>query len=153
MRVFVTGATEALGAHLVPGQVAAGHEITVTTWTRGNVALLREAGAEHVLLDGLDRAAVSARADLRSLRKVNLSWPTRTNSGPRAPAIWPVARAGTRQVIAQGHITVYESPGGPVKTDQDPLDSRLIPSAARMVADHIWRYANGQEGFRAWVSG
>ena len=114
MRVFVTGVTEALGAHLVPGQVAADHEVTVTTWTPGNVALLR---------------------------------------GPRAPAIWPVARAGTRQAIAQGHITVYESPGGPVKADQDPLDSRLIPSAARLMADHIWRYANWREGFRAWVSG
>jgi len=31
LRVFVTGATGALGRHLVPGLVAAGHEVTATT--------------------------------------------------------------------------------------------------------------------------
>jgi nucleoside-diphosphate-sugar epimerase len=31
MRVFVTGAAGALGRHLVPGLVAAGHEVTATT--------------------------------------------------------------------------------------------------------------------------
>jgi uncharacterized protein YbjT (DUF2867 family) len=34
MRVFVTGATGALGRHLVPGLVAAGHEITVPSRRR-----------------------------------------------------------------------------------------------------------------------
>src|SRR5262249_60664157 len=60
MRVFVTGATGALGRHLVPGLVAAGHVVTATTRTPGKVALLREAGAEPVVVDGLDRAAVIA---------------------------------------------------------------------------------------------
>ena len=60
MRVFVTGATGALGRHLVPGLVAAGHEVTATTRTPGKVAQLREAGAEPVVLDGLDREAVIA---------------------------------------------------------------------------------------------
>ncbi len=55
MRIFVTGATGALGRHLVPGLVAAGHEVTATTRTPGKVAQLREAGAEPVVLDGLDR--------------------------------------------------------------------------------------------------
>ena len=60
MRVFVTGATGALGRHLVPGLVAAGHEVTATTRTPGKVAQLREAGAEPVVVDGLDREAVIA---------------------------------------------------------------------------------------------
>ena len=60
MRVFVTGATGALGRHLVPGLVAEGHEVTATTRTPGKVAQLREVGAEPVLLDGLDREAVIA---------------------------------------------------------------------------------------------
>ena len=38
MRVFVTGATGALGRYLVPGLVAAGHEVTATTRTPGKVA-------------------------------------------------------------------------------------------------------------------
>ena len=84
MRVFVTGATGALGRYLVPGLVAAGHEVTATTTTPGKVGQLREAGAEPVVLDGRDREAViaavlaaapevilhemTALADLRSLR-------------------------------------------------------------------------------------
>jgi 2-alkyl-3-oxoalkanoate reductase len=48
MRVFHTGATGALGRHLVPGLVAAGHEVTATTRTPGKAAQLREAGAEPV---------------------------------------------------------------------------------------------------------
>ena len=60
MRVFVTGATGALGRHLVPGLVAAGHEVTATTRSPGKVAQLRAAGAEPVILDGLDREAVLA---------------------------------------------------------------------------------------------
>jgi uncharacterized protein YbjT (DUF2867 family) len=60
MRIFVTGATGALGRHLVPGLVAAGHEVTATTRTPGKVAQLREAGAAPVILDGLDREAVIA---------------------------------------------------------------------------------------------
>src|SRR5205809_6263417 len=60
MRVFVTGATGALGRYLVPGLVAAGHDVTATTRTPGKVAQLREAGAEPVVLDGRDREAVIA---------------------------------------------------------------------------------------------
>jgi NADPH:quinone reductase-like Zn-dependent oxidoreductase len=57
MRVFVTGAAGALGRHLVPELVAAGHEVTATTRTPGKAAQLREAGARQVVVNGLDRAA------------------------------------------------------------------------------------------------
>jgi uncharacterized protein YbjT (DUF2867 family) len=60
MRVFVTGATGALGRHLVPALVAAGHDVTATTRTPAKAAGLRAAGAEPAVLDGLDRAAVIA---------------------------------------------------------------------------------------------
>ena len=45
MQVFVTGATKALGRHLRPGLVAAGHAVTATTRTSGEVARLRGAGS------------------------------------------------------------------------------------------------------------
>ena len=41
MRVFVTGATGALGRYLVPGLVAAGYEVTATTRAPGKVGQLR----------------------------------------------------------------------------------------------------------------
>ena len=43
MRVFVTGATGALGRNLVPRLVAAGHEVTATTRAPGEVAQPRYA--------------------------------------------------------------------------------------------------------------
>src|ERR1035438_10829161 len=60
MRVFVTGATGALGRHLVPALVAAGHEVTATTRMPGKAGWLRQVGAEPVVVDGLDREAVIA---------------------------------------------------------------------------------------------
>jgi nucleoside-diphosphate-sugar epimerase len=152
MRVFVAGATGALGRHLVPGLVAAGHEVTATTRTPGKVAQLREAGAEPVVVDGLDRDAVvaavraagpevivhqmTALADMRSLRKVDQAFAATNELRTRGTdnLLAAAARAGTRRVVAQGHNFVYERSGGPVKTEDDPLDSRPIPSAARTVA-------------------
>ena len=58
MQVFVTGATGALGRHLVPGLVAAGHEVTTNTRTPGKLVQLREMGSaayygvSHMSCDG-----------------------------------------------------------------------------------------------------
>ena len=152
MRVFVAGATGALGRHLVPGLVAAGHEVTATTRTAGKVAQLREAGAEPVVVDGLDREAViaavraaapevimhqmTALAGMRSLRKVDREFAATNELRTRGTdnLLAAAVLAGTRRVIAQGHNFVYERSGGPVKTEEDPLDSRPIPSSAQTVA-------------------
>ena len=150
MRVFVTGGTGALGRHLVPGLVAAGHEVTATTTAPGRVAQLREAGTEAVVLDGLDRAAViaavrdaapevimhqmTALADMRSLRNIDRVFAVtnelRTLGTDNLLAA--AVEAGSRRVIAQSYTGwPNERSGGPVKTEDDPLDSRVPPSAAR----------------------
>jgi nucleoside-diphosphate-sugar epimerase len=152
MRVFVTGATGALGRHLVPGLVAAGHEVTATTRTPGKVAQLREAGAEPVVVDGLDREAViaavraaspevivhemTALADMRSLRKIDQVFAATNELRTRGTdnLLAAAAQAGTRRVIAQSNVNVNERSGGPVKTEEDPLDARPVPSAARAMA-------------------
>ena len=154
MRVFVTGATGALGRHLVPGLVAAGHQVTATTRTPGKVAQLREAGAEPVVVDGLDRGAViaavqaaapevivhqmTALADMRNLRNPGKAFAVTNELRTRGTdnLLAAAARAGTRRVIAQS----YAGPGpdkpsgGPLKTEEDPLDWRPIRSAAQMPA-------------------
>jgi nucleoside-diphosphate-sugar epimerase len=155
MRVFVAGATGALGRHLVPGLVAAGHEVTATTRTPGKVARLREAGAEPVVVDGLDREAMlaavraagpevivhqmTALADVRSrnirnpdkMGAATIELRTRGTDNLLAAA----AQTGTRRVIAQSVAGFYEPSGGPVKTEEDPLASRPpSPSAARALA-------------------
>jgi nucleoside-diphosphate-sugar epimerase len=151
MRVFVTGATGALGRHLVPGLVAAGHEVIATTRTPGKVAQLREAGAEPVVVDGLDREAViaavlaarpqvimhqmTALADMRSLRKPDQQFAVTNELRTRGTdnLLEAAAQAGTRRVIAQS----YAGPGpdkrssGALKTEEDPLDLQYIPGAVR----------------------
>ena len=153
MRVFVTGATGALGQHLVPGLVAAGHEVTATTRTPGKAEQLREAGATPVVVDGLDRAAViaavraaepevivhqmTALADMRSLRNTDQVFAATNELRTRGTdnLLAAAAEAGTRRVVAQGYTGwPNERSGGPVKTEDDPLDSRVLPSAARTLA-------------------
>ncbi|HXL17524.1 MAG TPA: NAD(P)-dependent oxidoreductase, partial [Streptosporangiaceae bacterium] len=58
MRVFVAGATGAIGKYLVPGLVAAGHEVTGSTRSPTKASQLKSAGATPALVDGLDRQAV-----------------------------------------------------------------------------------------------
>ena len=149
MRVFVTGATGALGRHLVPGLVAAGHEVTATTRAPGKVAQLREAGAAPVVVDGLDREAViaavraaapqvivhemTALAGMRSFRNPDKLFTATNELRTRGTdnLLAAAAEAGTRRVIAQS----YAGPGPDkrpdvaLKTEEDPLDWRAIRSA------------------------
>ena len=153
MRVFVTGATGALGQHLVPGLVAAGHEVTATTRTPGKAGRVRAAGAAPVVLDGLDRAAVvaavraarpevivhqmTALADMRGLRNTDQVFAATNELRTRGTdnLLAAAAEAGTRRVIAQSYTGwPNERSGGLVKTEDDPLDSRVVPAAARTLA-------------------
>src|SRR5690348_5626078 len=58
MRVFVTGASGALGSRLVPRLVDAGHEVIGTHSRPASAHLLRELGAEPARVDLLDARAV-----------------------------------------------------------------------------------------------
>lgn len=58
MKVFVAGATGAIGKRLVPRLVAAGHDVIAMTPTREKERALRDAGTEPVVADGLDRVGV-----------------------------------------------------------------------------------------------
>ncbi len=153
MRVFVTGATGALGRHLVPGLVAAGHEVTASTRSAAKTGQLREAGAEAVILDGLDREAVitavraaapdvivhqmTALADMRSLRRFDRVFAAtnelRTIGTDNLLAA--AAEAGTRRLVAQSYTGwPNQRSGGLVKTENDPLDPRPVPSTRQSLA-------------------
>jgi nucleoside-diphosphate-sugar epimerase len=152
MRVFVTGATGALGRHLVPGLVGAGHQVTATTRTPAKAEALRAAGAEPVVVDGLDRDAViaavataepdvivhqmTALANARNIRKLDHDFAATNELRTRGTdnLLAAAERAGTRRIVAQGHNFIYARSGGPVKTEDDPLDPRPVSSAARSMA-------------------
>jgi nucleoside-diphosphate-sugar epimerase len=54
MRVFLAGASGAIGRQLVPQMVAAGHEVAGTTRSEAKAETLRQLGAEPVVLDVYD---------------------------------------------------------------------------------------------------
>lgn len=58
MRVFVAGASGVIGLRLVPLLVAAGHEVAGMTRSVGKVERLRALGAEPVVCDAFDAAAL-----------------------------------------------------------------------------------------------
>lgn len=58
MRVFLAGATGAVGRPLVPQLITAGHQVSATTRSTSKTEALRNLGAEPVVVDGLDAVAV-----------------------------------------------------------------------------------------------
>src|SRR5215475_14784567 len=60
MKVFLAGATGAIGRRLVPMLLSAGHAVTGTTRLTTKAKELRSAGVEPVVVDVFDASALSA---------------------------------------------------------------------------------------------
>jgi nucleoside-diphosphate-sugar epimerase len=149
MRVFVAGASGILGRRLVPQLIDAGHEVIGTHARPGRAELLRTLGAKPVLLDLLDEGAVrraviesepeaivneaTALADAkfgRSLDKAFGSTNALRTRGTDA-LLAAASEVGVHRVVAQSFAPYrYAREGGPVKTEDDPLDS-TPPASAR----------------------
>jgi NADPH:quinone reductase-like Zn-dependent oxidoreductase len=54
MKIFIAGASGALGSHLVPQLVARGHDVVGSTRSAAKTGTLRALGAEPVIVDALD---------------------------------------------------------------------------------------------------
>jgi 2-alkyl-3-oxoalkanoate reductase len=141
MRVFVAGATGAIGTRLVPQLIEHGHEVIGTYRSPGNAERVRELGAEPVALDLLDPRAVrqaildarpeaiihqaTALAGVRFGRSLDRGFgPTNRLRTQGTDALLAAAReAGVRRFVAQSFASYrYAREGGPVKTEDDPLD-------------------------------
>ncbi len=68
MKIFVAGATGAIGKQLVPMLVEQGHEVTGMTRSPAKQELVRQMGARTVLADALDPEASHRRWRRQSLR-------------------------------------------------------------------------------------
>ena len=64
MKVLVAGATGAVGRPLLPLLLARGHEVVGMTRSPDKAKLLREAGVEPIVADGLDRHYIYAQEGL-----------------------------------------------------------------------------------------
>ncbi|MBB4660718.1 NAD-dependent epimerase/dehydratase family protein [Conexibacter arvalis] len=165
MRVFLAGATGAIGRPLVRRLLAAGHAVVGTTRTQGRAAALRAAGAEAVVLDALDaaalrRAVLDARPEVVLNELTDLSAPL----NPRRYAQWLEStqrlrtestatlldagrEAGARRIVVQS-VCFVTAQRGPWVLDEDaPLDDAApeltepVAAMERMVVD-----ADGIEG-------
>ena len=139
MRVFVAGATGAMGKQLVPRLVAAGHEVTGMTRSASKQAMLSELGATPVVADALDPDQV-AEAVARTMPEVIVHELTAIGAldfrhFDRAFALTNRLRTegtdyllsagqavGVRRFVAQSYFAAYARTGGAVKTEEDPLD-------------------------------
>jgi nucleoside-diphosphate-sugar epimerase len=146
MRVFLAGASGAIGARLVPQLLDRGHEVVGTSRSAGNVERLRALGAEPVVLDLLDARAVrkalleaepeaviheaTALADVKFSRNLDRSFVTtnRLRTEGTDNLIAAAREAAVRRFVAQSGASYgrYAREGGPVKSEADPLDPSTV---------------------------
>jgi nucleoside-diphosphate-sugar epimerase len=143
MRVFVAGATGAIGRQLVPRLVAAGHEVHGTTRSESKQAMLHELGAVPVVVDALDPDQVAeavgrarpdvivhqltalAGVDMRHLER-GFELTNRLRTEGTDYLLSAGQAVGVRRFVAQGisGFGAYARTGGPVKSEEDPLDPK-----------------------------
>jgi 2-alkyl-3-oxoalkanoate reductase len=174
MKVFVAGATGAIGTQLVPQLAAAGHDVIGMTRSAARTDLLRALGARPVVADALDPDAV-ARAvaetepevivhqltalkgelNLRDLRHPDrVAAMTNRLRTEGTDHLLAAGRAvGIRRFVAQSIVAIgtYARTGGAVKTEDDPPDLDL-PAGWRSGADAI-RYLEDAVTGIDWAEG
>jgi 2-alkyl-3-oxoalkanoate reductase len=138
MRVFVAGASGAVGRPLVPKLVTAGHEVTGMTRSESKTEDLRRAGARAVVADVFDvdalRAAMeearpevivhelTALPDRIDFRKADTYAATnRVRTEGTRNLIDAALAAGARRLVCQSIAFAYRMDGQGLKTEDDPL--------------------------------
>jgi 2-alkyl-3-oxoalkanoate reductase len=173
MRVFVAGASGAIGGRLVPMLMEAGHAVVAMTRTADKADAIRASGAEPVLADALDADSVGAAVRAAEPEAVvhQLTALSSMTGNPRKFAedfaltnrlrtegtdhLLAAARAAcARRFVAQSYAGwPYAREGGPVKSEDDPLDPDP-PAAARDALDamrYLDRIVPGAEGIEGVV--
>ena len=149
MRVFVAGASGAIGTRLVPQLIDAGHEVIGTSTSPAGAKRVRALGAKPVALDLLDAHAVrkavlasepeaivheaTALANLSDFKHFDRSFAqtNRLRTEGIDNLLAAAREAGVPRFVAQSYASArYAREGGPVKAEDDPLDPN-IPEAAR----------------------
>lgn len=140
MRIFVAGATGAIGQQLIPRLVDSGHEVHAMTRTESKQKLLVEQGAVPVVADALDPEQVAgavakaepevmiheltsipAALDMRHFdRDFAQTNELRTRGTDNLLAAGQAV--GVEKFIAQSFFAAYARTGGPVKDEEDPLE-------------------------------
>ena len=152
MKVFVAGATGAIGQQLVPRLVAAGHEVHAMTRTESKQAGLYDLGAVPVIADALDPEQVAdavakaqpeviiheltAIPDTLDLRHFDRSFAltNRLRTAGTDNLLSAGQAVGVKRFIAQSFFSAYARTGNWVKTEDDPLDPKPAKAQRGVVA-------------------
>lgn len=151
MKVFVAGATGAIGRHLVPRLVDAGHEVHGMTRSASKRGMLEGLGAVPVVADALEAEQVAdavGRAqpdviihqltaigalDTRNIER-HFEETNRLRTEGTNHLLAAGQAVGVRRFVAQSHILAYARAGGPIKTEQDALDDGRGGGMGRNIA-------------------
>lgn len=145
MRVFVAGASGAIGRRLVPRLVGRGHEVFGAFKSPENIECVRAIGAKPIVLDLLDTSAVrktvletkpeaiiheatalSGKFDFKHLDR-SFAQTNRLRTEGTDALLAAAREAGVRRFLAQSYASYrYARVGGWVKTEVDPLDSKPL---------------------------
>lgn len=168
MRIFVAGATGALGSQLIPQLVEAGHEVVGMTRSAGKQEALRALGTRPVVADALDpdqvgRAvadaapevivhqltALTGAPDMRNLDRF-FAMTNRLRTEGTDHLLAAGQAAGVRRIVAQSYAGwPYARTGGPVKTESDPLDA----DPPETVRETLGAIRHVEETVSAWPGG
>jgi len=151
MRVFVAGATGAIGKQLVPRLVEAGHEVHGMTRSESKQAMLHGLGAVPVVADALDpdqvaeavgRArpdvivhqltAIPEKLDLRHYDR-DFALTNRLRTEGTDHLLSAGQAVGVRRLVAQSFFASYARTGAAVKSEEDPFD----PAPAREMRETL----------------
>ena len=147
MRVFVAGASGAIGTKLVPHLIDRRHTVIGTCRSPDKAEVLRELGAEPVVLDALDAGAVreavaaakpdaivhqaTALANARFGRNLDRTFAqtNRLRTEGTDNLLAAARAAGVPRFVAQSFANYrYAREGARVKSEDDPLDPRPLPN-------------------------
>ena len=150
MRVFVAGATGAIGSPLVAALVQCGHEVTGTTRSAERARGLEAAGAKPAVVNALDREAVKGAVAeagpdviVHQLTAIPAEFNPRRFDQAFAQTnrlrtegtdhlIAAAAAAGVRRFVTQSFAAwAYARHGSWVKTEDDPLDDDPLGQVRR----------------------
>jgi nucleoside-diphosphate-sugar epimerase len=153
MKVFLTGGTGAIGQFLLPLLIENKHEVVALTRSASKAARLEDLGAAAVIADPLDKQALTAavrRAEPEviihqltaltgagNFRKLDQEFAltNRFRTEVTDTLLAAGRTIGTRRFIAQSYCGwPYAKKGGPVKTEEDPLDPKPPESFTKTLA-------------------
>jgi hypothetical protein len=142
MRIFVAGATGAVGRLLIPLLTGAGHQVTGTSRTPHGLDRVRALGADAVQVNAFDtdglRDAVTAAApdvvihQLTALAEGNTAENSRIRREGTRNLVDAAKQAGVTRIIAQSVAWAY-APGNSPADEHTPLDLTAPPPRANLI--------------------